>query len=382
MEKNSRLLVVAIAVVVITLIVALALVFTRSENETETPPETDVAENEESVMDDNGDEEQLPILQPGSDPEPQADALPADWNSLTAQQKTDLNPFNCNHETQWVSAEDGTCIEKAARSDGPAGIGESVCQEYWTLVGQLDDRWRPQLDNFWQRAAELPAGTQTRGGERFQAQLDQLAELRAASGLGGYDDELNQLRQRHDLRDYIFTNSDGAAGQAASGWLGCVTFISDCPIEQACNYQSEHEDLQNVFDLAGHAAELADLDSEYRIADFVGLTNMPNSTGPWGPPGGSDYGDNWQQFQDEVVRPALVDYRIQDYLDRVDALAADYNVYAYLVLLADIEQRYGLAPQGHVGGGDLPLFDIYDGTLNPFSLGQLRWALSSGLGRE
>ena len=40
--------------------------------------------------------------------------LPANWNSLTTQEKTDLNPFNCDHETQWVSAEDGTCIARPA----------------------------------------------------------------------------------------------------------------------------------------------------------------------------------------------------------------------------------------------------------------------------
>ena len=44
------------------------------------------------------------------DPEPQPGGLPDNWNSLTDRQKADLNPFNCDHETQWVSAEDGSCI--------------------------------------------------------------------------------------------------------------------------------------------------------------------------------------------------------------------------------------------------------------------------------
>ena len=29
---------------------------------------------------------------------------------MTSQEKTDLNPFDCDHETQWVSAENGSCI--------------------------------------------------------------------------------------------------------------------------------------------------------------------------------------------------------------------------------------------------------------------------------
>ena len=33
-------------------------------------------------------------------------------NSLTSQEKTDLDPYDCDYETQWISAEDGTCINK------------------------------------------------------------------------------------------------------------------------------------------------------------------------------------------------------------------------------------------------------------------------------
>ena len=40
--------------------------------------------------------------------------LPANWNSLSVQEKTDLNPFDCDYDTQWVSAEDGTCIARPA----------------------------------------------------------------------------------------------------------------------------------------------------------------------------------------------------------------------------------------------------------------------------
>ena len=52
--------------------------------------------------------------QPENPENPEIGILPSDWNSLTPQEKNELNPFDCNHETQWVSAEDGTCIDKPA----------------------------------------------------------------------------------------------------------------------------------------------------------------------------------------------------------------------------------------------------------------------------
>ena len=40
--------------------------------------------------------------------------LPANWSDLTASQKTDLNPFNCDHGTQYLRADNGQCFQKPA----------------------------------------------------------------------------------------------------------------------------------------------------------------------------------------------------------------------------------------------------------------------------
>ena len=36
---------------------------------------------------------------------------------MTGREKTSLNPFGCDHETQWVSAEDGSCIDQPKDTD-------------------------------------------------------------------------------------------------------------------------------------------------------------------------------------------------------------------------------------------------------------------------
>lgn len=51
--------------------------------------------------------------QPSEEPETPAGRLPDDWDQLTPQQKTDRNPFGCDVETQWISAEDGSCLDKS-----------------------------------------------------------------------------------------------------------------------------------------------------------------------------------------------------------------------------------------------------------------------------
>ena len=106
---------------------------------------------------------QLPILpqiptrlrspQPTPDSEPQpeptlepSDGLPSNWQSLTSQQKKELNPFDCDHDTQWVSAEDGSCIDRPAvidpvnPTDQPTKItyfdSGKIKSEAWHLNGQ------------------------------------------------------------------------------------------------------------------------------------------------------------------------------------------------------------------------------------------------------
>ena len=131
MEKNNQPLILGAMVIGAILIIALALIFTRGGDDTTT--ETAVTDNtssenrEDTSTGENGEDGQsqptpdpAPEPQPTPEPQPQptpepgpSNNLPSNWHSLTSQQKTDLNPFGCDHETQWVSAEDGTCIDKA-----------------------------------------------------------------------------------------------------------------------------------------------------------------------------------------------------------------------------------------------------------------------------
>lgn len=132
MEKNNQPLILGIVVIGAVLIIALALIFTRSdETATEPASENNVSENGENGNGgDNGRDSQQPVPTPAPQPTPQpiptpnptpaptpesqSGVLPDNWDSLTSREKTDLNPFDCDHDTQWVSAEDGTCIDKAS----------------------------------------------------------------------------------------------------------------------------------------------------------------------------------------------------------------------------------------------------------------------------
>ena len=134
MEKNNQPLIFGIVAIGAVLIIALALIFTRNSDETTTEAilTDDTSENQENTStEENGEDDQqsetpdsTPDPQPTPDPEPQPESipepsngLPSNWQSLTSQQKTDLNPFNCDHATQWVSAEDGSCIDRPVVTD-------------------------------------------------------------------------------------------------------------------------------------------------------------------------------------------------------------------------------------------------------------------------
>ena len=92
------------------LIIALALIFTRGSDETTTETLSEGTTSETPETPENPEVPEVPE-QPEN---PEIGILPADWNSLTPQEKNQLNPYGCDHETQWVSAEDGTCIDKPA----------------------------------------------------------------------------------------------------------------------------------------------------------------------------------------------------------------------------------------------------------------------------
>ena len=140
MEKNNQPLILGTIAVGAVLIIALALIFTRSGDDAvlEITNENNTAENEENNNEgDNGEDSQqpapnptpqpspqpapIPAPNPTPAPNPQPGVLPSNWDGLTAPEKTNLNPFDCDHETQWVSAEDGSCIDKPAETSVPAG---------------------------------------------------------------------------------------------------------------------------------------------------------------------------------------------------------------------------------------------------------------------
>ena len=133
MEKNNQPLILGTIVIGAVLIIALALIFTRSSDDTvtETTSENNASENEEKKdMEGNGENGQqpspvpppIPVPNPPPTPDPQPGVLPSNWNSLTSREKTDLNPFNCDIETQWISAENGTCIDKPAPAAATAPL--------------------------------------------------------------------------------------------------------------------------------------------------------------------------------------------------------------------------------------------------------------------
>ena len=121
MEKNNQPLIIAAMIVGATLIIALAFIFTRNNDET-TP--TTTTENGTSEGGENGNNGQqptptptpapgpTPTPTPGPTPTPTPDVLPANWDSLTAAEKTNLNPFGCDIAIQIVRADNGQCLHK------------------------------------------------------------------------------------------------------------------------------------------------------------------------------------------------------------------------------------------------------------------------------
>ena len=121
MEKNNQPLILGIVVIGAVLIIALAFIFTRNSDET-TPITTTTTENGASEGGENGNNGQqptptptptptpIPTPTPGPTPTPTPGVLPANWDTLTPQEKIALNPFDCDLETHWVAAEDGRCL--------------------------------------------------------------------------------------------------------------------------------------------------------------------------------------------------------------------------------------------------------------------------------
>ncbi len=123
MEKNNQPLILGAMVIGAILIIALALIFTRGgdETSTETVSENNTSESQENRggEENNGGGQQPETPEQPENPEapeqpenPGTGILPSNWNSLTPQEKNELNPYGCNLETQILYAEDGSCHDK------------------------------------------------------------------------------------------------------------------------------------------------------------------------------------------------------------------------------------------------------------------------------
>ena len=117
MEKNTQPLIIVAMVIGTILIVALALILTRNGDDTttETANTNDTTNTQKDTStEENGEDDQPqptpdPIPEPGPEP---SNGLPSNWQSLTSQQKTDLNPFDCDLATQIIRGSDGSCQNK------------------------------------------------------------------------------------------------------------------------------------------------------------------------------------------------------------------------------------------------------------------------------
>ena len=183
MEKNNQPLIITAIIVGAALIIALALIFTRNGDDvtTETADENNVTQNGESNGEtENGEDPDCDSQEAANNPEcltgtecadvlkadgscvkqitcdgqtydlesddswldengvrrtvceparPQTGILPDNWEQLTPREKTNLNPFDCDIEAQYVRADNGQCQDKPTEPEA----------EYVTLIVE-DDR--------------------------------------------------------------------------------------------------------------------------------------------------------------------------------------------------------------------------------------------------
>ena len=131
------------------LVIALALIFTRSDNDTttETANENTITETEqqpEPVPTPDPQPTPTPTPSPTPDPQPQPTRNPnpnhnlrrnpnhnpafcrTTGTALTDAQKNSLNPFDCDHETEWVRADNGQCVVKSDNVENYPGIPVTI----------------------------------------------------------------------------------------------------------------------------------------------------------------------------------------------------------------------------------------------------------------
>ena len=126
---------VAFVIVAILIFIVVLVLIVRSDSGEPEGPERPVVQQpaEEPVESEQPGDSERPAEDPEDDEDRQEPELPLeesvdtplDWNDLTPAQKTARNPFGCDHATQWVSAEDGRCIDRSA------GLREGV--DYYVL---------------------------------------------------------------------------------------------------------------------------------------------------------------------------------------------------------------------------------------------------------
>ena len=205
-ERGFAVIIAIVAAVIIA--VAVIIVIASSGEDTTEPAATPVTGQSEQPPAE-------PITEPGPEqpapPEtpPQPGTLPADWDELSNTEKTTLNPHGCDHETQWVSAEDGSCIDTPqdfeCHEDRFLGL-DDTCRLYIVLSRDVSRDGLPDhnFDNVDMQIAVK--------GDWSEDRLEDLADQLVSETKEIEDLPLN-------LVIYQFKSSDDPADYEGDQWL-------------------------------------------------------------------------------------------------------------------------------------------------------------------
>ena len=261
-----------------------------------------------------------------------------------------------------------------AADDQIAGGGDnqddeqSSCSAYTQAVGELNAKYQTELNTFYQTAHDQA---------RHPAPDDsQALTLSRTDGLKNYDTELNALRAKYDIIGYDFYRND------LLGDRQNVDPSDYCLQEAAGSFATDLNRLRDIFDLDQHSSEIRDLNNQHQLAQFVADYNVPNSTDSWAPPNTDGNNDqplaDWTTAQKEAFITAAADYRLAEYIAKIDRLKNDYNLGVFEALMTDLEVRYNLSPSWLVGGGEqITSSQIYnqDSNINYYTITNIRQLL-------
>ena len=258
--------------------------------------------------------------------------------------------------------------EKIAGSDDQPDDDQSSCSAYAQAVGELNIKYRAELNTFYQTARD---GDQDSVAEPSSQTL---TTARADKGLQNHDTELNALRAEYGIVGYSFFLVDDPQNVDPNDY---------CPPEAAGSFAADVNRLREVFDLDQHSSAIEALNSQHQLAEFVADNQVPSSTGPWAPPhpdgtAGEPLVD-WTNDQKQAVDVDADEHRLGDYIAEIDRLADDYNLRAFEALLTDLEVRYHLSPSWLVGAGELiNLNQIYnqDPDITYYTIAHIRGLLT------